>query len=93
VNTIVLARAGMANAISRNTGTPASMTGCCPGSWQNTQNISGASTKKVNPITDITPQPKANATQPLRAARSGWRAPSACPTKVIAAMPNAWPDR
>jgi len=41
----------------------------------------------------ITPQPRPNATQPLRAARSGRPAPKFCPTSVMAAVPNAAPDK
>src|SRR5205823_1048605 len=42
VKIIVLASAGMAKAINRTTGTPSWITS---GSWQNTQNISGAAVK------------------------------------------------
>ena len=41
----------------------------------------------------MTRQPRPSATQPLRAARSGRCAPRFWPTSVMAAVPNAAPDR
>ena len=87
------ASTGIAHAISRSAGTPASTTGSKSGSGQNSRNIGRASKRNSTPIPDMTAPPMAYATHPQRAARAGSRAPRFWPTSVIAAVPNAAPER
>src|SRR5439155_4259477 len=70
VKIIVLAKAGMAKATSRSTGTPAFTTSSCPGGQKGAKR-NGANVKKSAPMVVMTPQPNAKAVQPARAGCSG----------------------